>query len=173
MFLSLLKWIDKKFEEAVMAVFLLIMVLASGAQVFMRYVMRSSLSWSEELTRYLFVWTAFMSIGYCYRKGSSLRIDALINILPSKIRKALEIIVSLITLALFILLVTVSKNTMMSRATQMQVSPAMQMPVSWLYASTVVGFTIGIIRVIQHTARQVKELFAQTDEKPGEDEPCQ
>jgi TRAP-type C4-dicarboxylate transport system permease small subunit len=173
MFLSLLKWINEKFEEAVMAAFLLIMVLASGAQVFMRYVMRNSLSWSEELTRYLFVWTAFMAIGYCYRKGSSLRIDALVNILPSKTRKIFEIIVSLITLALFILLVMASKNTMMSRATQMQVSPAMHMPMSWLYASTVVGFTIGIIRVIQCTTRQVKELFARTDEKSGDDEPCQ
>jgi TRAP-type C4-dicarboxylate transport system permease small subunit len=143
------------------------MVFASGAQVFMRYVMRSSLSWSEELTRYLFVWTAFIAIGYCYRKGSSLRIDALINILPSKIRKTLEVLVSLLTLALFILLLAASKNTMMSRATQIQISPAMHMPMSWLYASTVVGFAIGIIRVIQCTAAQVKELFAQTDEKSG------
>jgi TRAP-type C4-dicarboxylate transport system permease small subunit len=167
--LSVLKWIDKNLEEAVMAVLLFIMVLSSGAQVFMRYVVRSSLSWSEELTRYLFVWTGFMAIGYCYRRWSSLKIDALVSILPKKARMALDILVNISTIVLFVFVLIASRRIMLSRATQMQVSPAMQIPMSWLYAAPVVGFAIAIIRVVQCVIVQLRELLCgPKDDKKGE-----
>ena len=44
------------------------MTLIMGVQVFSRYVLGASLSWYEELTRYLFVWAGFLSVGYCTKK---------------------------------------------------------------------------------------------------------
>ena len=46
-------WLDEYLEEFLMVVFLIAMTLIMGIQVFSRYILGVSLSWSEEITRYL------------------------------------------------------------------------------------------------------------------------
>ena len=57
-----LHWLDENLEEFILVVFLIAMTLIMGIQVFCRYVLGMSLSWSEELTRYLFIWSGFLSV---------------------------------------------------------------------------------------------------------------
>ena len=48
-----LHWLDENLEEFILVIFLIAMTLIMGIQVLCRYVLGMSLSWSEELTRYL------------------------------------------------------------------------------------------------------------------------
>ena len=43
-------WLDEYLEEFLMVVFLIAMTLIMGIQVFSRYILGVSLSWSEEIT---------------------------------------------------------------------------------------------------------------------------
>lgn len=52
---KILHWLDENLEEFILVIFLIAMTLIMGIQVFCRYVLGMSLSWSEELTRYLFI----------------------------------------------------------------------------------------------------------------------
>ena len=54
----MLKWLDENLEEFLMVALLIAMTVIMGIQVFARYALGASLSWSEELTRYLFIWSA-------------------------------------------------------------------------------------------------------------------
>ena len=65
---KILHWLDDKLEEFVIVMCLIAMTLIMGIQVFCRYVLGMSLSWSEELTRYLFIWSGFLSVSYCSKK---------------------------------------------------------------------------------------------------------
>ena len=53
---KILHWLDENLEEFILVIFLIAMTLIMGIQIFCRYVLGMSLSWSEELTRYLFIW---------------------------------------------------------------------------------------------------------------------
>ena len=53
---KILHWLDENLEEFLLVFFLITMTLIMGIQVFCRYVLGQSLSWSEEITRYLFIW---------------------------------------------------------------------------------------------------------------------
>lgn len=55
-------WLNDSLEEFLMVASLILMTLIMGIQVFSRYVLGASLSWSEELTRYIFVWAGFLSV---------------------------------------------------------------------------------------------------------------
>ena len=57
-------WLNDSLEEFLMVASLLLMTLIMGIQVFSRYVLGASLSWSEELTRYIFVWAGFLSVSF-------------------------------------------------------------------------------------------------------------
>ena len=57
-------WLNDSLEEFLMVASLILMTLIMGIQVFSRYVLGASLSWSEELTRYIFVWAGFLSVSF-------------------------------------------------------------------------------------------------------------
>ena len=42
------------------------------------------LSWSEELTRYLFIWCGFLSVSYCSKKCLSIKIEQFVAIFPRR-----------------------------------------------------------------------------------------
>ena len=67
-------WLNESLEEFLMAASLILMTVIMGIQVFSRYVLGASLSWSEEVTRYLFVWAGFISVSYCTKKCISIKI---------------------------------------------------------------------------------------------------
>ena len=69
---KVLHWIDEYLEETLLVAALAAMAVIMGIQVFSRYVLGASLSWSEELTRYIFIWAGFLSVSslwHCFQSG--------------------------------------------------------------------------------------------------------
>ena len=79
----MLKWLDENLEEFLMVALLIAMTVIMGIQVFARYALGASLSWSEELTRYLFIWSGFISVSYCTKKCISIKIEQFVAIVQS------------------------------------------------------------------------------------------
>ena len=66
---------------------LLVMLMATlltvmTAQVIMRYGFNSSLLWSEELCRYLLIWSSFLAMIFAYERGEIAALSILANALP-------------------------------------------------------------------------------------------
>ena len=89
-------WLDNYLEEFFMVISLILMTVIMGIQVFSRYVLGSAPSWSEEITRYLFVWSGFLSVSYCTKKCISIKIEQFVSIFPRR-GKALFKLVSFLT----------------------------------------------------------------------------
>lgn len=62
--MKILKWLDNYLELTVSVFLMSLMTVLIFLQVIMRYVMHNSLSWSEELARYTFVWLIYIAISY-------------------------------------------------------------------------------------------------------------
>ena len=81
---KILHWLDENLEEFLLVLFLILMTLIMGVQVLYRYILGASLSWSEELTRYLFVWSGFLSVSYCSKKCLSIKIEQFVAVFPRR-----------------------------------------------------------------------------------------
>lgn len=77
-------------------------VAVTFLQVVFRYGLDSSLSWSEEFSRYAFIWAIFLGAGPVARRGQHMAVDALKSVLPRRPRHALEIFVALAGIAFFL-----------------------------------------------------------------------
>ena len=88
---KVLQWIDKNMELAFSSVCLVLMVLSVTIQVLSRYVLHSSIPWTEEATRFLFIWMVFPAIGICAKEGKHIRITLLPSALPPKAAKVVDI----------------------------------------------------------------------------------
>lgn len=79
-----MKFLNEHLEACFIVPLMFLMSIIIFVQVVMRYVFHSSLTWSEEMARYLFVWLVYFSVAYTAKKEAHIRIDAAINIYPKK-----------------------------------------------------------------------------------------
>lgn len=144
-----LKWLDEDFEETILMIFLIAISVVMMAQVIMRYFFRQSLPWPEEFCRFCFVYSGFISMGYCVRKGKMLKVDILVGFFPKPLQRALDLISRVITLLFFAYLSYYAYlSTMNSMAGGMK-STAMELPMWIIYASVLIGSALGFIRQIE------------------------
>lgn len=85
--------------EVVSIFLLLTLVGLVSAQVFMRYIMHSPLTWSEEAARITFVWLTFIGAGLAFQRRENLRIQILPDALPLKPRLWLRLAMYLVEVA--------------------------------------------------------------------------
>ena len=79
------------------------MVILTAAQIVCR-TWFTALSWSDEVTRYLLVWSTFLGATCVYRHGGNISITFIQEAFPAKISKVLRIAVHAVCFALFAVL---------------------------------------------------------------------
>ena len=107
-------------------------------QVFTRYVLAYPWGWPEELARILFVWVALLGAALAFRRAGHFSIDALSGALPVPLRRRLAVAMRLSLLA-FLLLVAYLGLQATLRVRE-QLTTAMEISISWGYASVPVSF---------------------------------
>lgn len=155
------------FDKAVYAVIFLCIagfVALSFAQVFCRFILNDSLVWSEELCRYLFVWMVFLGagVGVLYRKH--ITIDIVPNLVTGPARKYYLLALDLLVIAFTVYLIRY--GYVFAEKAMRQRSPAMQIPLGYVYAGILVGGAVMLINAF-------RAMFAAFFEVPAaESEPA-
>jgi TRAP-type C4-dicarboxylate transport system permease small subunit len=142
-----------KFEEYALVLSLIITVIVIFIQVIARYVFNSSLSWSEEFSRYLFIWQTWLGSSVALRDKKHIRLEILDNKFGPKGFNMMMIMADVLWLAFDIFLITsgvelVSKQWM--RGTR---SSGIGIPLAFVYASLpfsslVIAFRL-VVEIIQ------------------------
>lgn len=115
---KILHWLDENLEEFLLVLFLILMTLIMGVQVLSRYILGASLSWSEELTRYLFVWSGFLSVSYCSKKCLSIKIEQFVAVFPRRGRAIFKVVNHTFELIFFVYMIPFAWSYMMSAVSQ-------------------------------------------------------
>lgn len=153
----MIKKLDEHFEEAIMIILLAGILVVMFSHVLMRVLFNAPLSFAEEACRYMFVWTAFMSVGYAFKKGTVLVVDALYVKFSPSVKKVMDLVSFVLTLTLFFYLAYRSAFVLMDITKSGQVSPALGIPMQFVYLAAPVGFSLGIFRYVQTLYKKKKE----------------
>ena len=117
------------------------------AAVICRYVFNSSLTWSEELTRYMFIWVVFLGAAIGVRERTHIAVDIFADRLGPRGDTALTWIERLATLA-FAGFVAVPGWTFSSSEWAI-VRAAMEIPMGFVYAAPVIGCLLMALYVLR------------------------
>lgn len=153
---KLLKFLDEHGEETMLILLECAIVLVMLYQIIRRYVFNSSLSWSEEFCRYCFIWFMFIGYSYSIRERIDLRMDAIVNLLPVKVRRLVNRIGLIICFALTVLVFVNSFGVLNMVINTGEKSTSMQLPMSVVYVSMTIGFGLAIVRYIQRFIEEFK-----------------
>ncbi|ENH96140.1 C4-dicarboxylate transport system small permease [Gracilibacillus halophilus YIM-C55.5] len=129
-----------------MVVMMIVLVTILFAQVVMRNMMTFTFTWTEELARYLFIWTTFIGVSYAVKKNKHIKIDSLALLFKKNGNFVMRTISNLLFLAFAILVVYYGLNTVFGIT---RTTPGLGISYGWVYASTLVGFFLTVIRLIQ------------------------
>ena len=131
-----LQWLDKNLEEVLLVIALAAMAVIMGIQVIARYIFGASLSWSEELTRYIFIWAGFLSVSYCTKKCISIKIEQFVAMFPKRGKAIFKGVNHTFELILFLNLIPFAWKNLLSAIANGQTSPAMGIPMNYVQAKT-------------------------------------
>ena len=133
----------QQFNTLLVSVVLLLMVGVVFLQTFCRFVIFQSLSWSEELSRYLFVVIIVLGMNLANSKYLFVRIEIIDNYLKGKAKMVMNVVRQLIMM--FTNMIFVYSAYKLIIVGGYQTSPAMGMPMSILYALIFVGYILNVV----------------------------
>ncbi|MEH6726973.1 MAG: TRAP transporter small permease [Hyphomicrobiales bacterium] len=140
--------------EGVFGIFCISLILVTmSLGVLFRYVFNDSLSWTEEFSRYGLIYATFIGSAYACRRGSHIRVSFIDEILPPKLRHWLGIFQDLVTLGLVCYLAVLAVQ--ISGILHATRSAAMLIPMSFIYAAVIAGFTLSAFRLVIRLYRKL------------------
>ncbi|SES06515.1 TRAP transporter small permease [Salipaludibacillus aurantiacus] len=161
--MRVIKWLDEHTEEVLLVVFTSIMVFIIALQVFMRFVIGSSLAWSEELARFSFIWLVYIGISYGVKKQRHIKVDVVLIALKGKAKIILNMISNVIFLGFAVVIIYFGQEIALRILELGQRSPGLRIPMGLVYLATPVGMGLTIIRLIQQLIQQGRALSGKAD----------
>mgnify|MGYP001624035145 FL=1 len=150
---KLKQMIDKAVEWFSIAL-VIVMVLLVLWQVIARYLLNSPSSFSEALTRYLFVWLVLITSTYAFGSREHMYISALNDRLRGKIRTVVNILIEVLTI-LFAACVMVFGGSIITRMQMVSLDSSLHIPMGVVYAVIPV---CGVITVFYCICNILEEL---------------
>ena len=124
-------------------------VILLFVQVIMRTVFSNSLAWSEECSRFAFVWFSFLGASYAARLGAHNRVVFQFKFFPAVVGISLQIFADMIWIFFNSVMTVKSIETIQGMIRYPFHSPAMDVPMHYIYMLFPVTFTLMSIRIIQ------------------------
>lgn len=147
--MKVLKFLDQYLEVILISILFSVMIISTFSQVILRAIFNSSLSWSEELTRYCFIVMVFIGISYAVKVNKHIKIDLIYSIINDKKKKILGIF-SMIVFILFSLYLVYHGAIVTQKMFSLgQISPALHIPSGLLYSVIPIGLSLTTIRLFQ------------------------
>ncbi len=135
------------FLEHVMGVILFGMLFVIFLQVFFRYVLNSSLSWTEEIARYLQVYLTFIGAALALKKHVHISLgDAMSKRLPISMRIVISILIN-VSIGVF-LFVVLFHGYQILKVVQYQSSASLGIPMAYVYAVIPISAALSIVFVL-------------------------
>lgn len=140
-----IKGIYNKIIDYTAVALFIILTYVSFHQVITRFLF-SPPAWTEELSRYLFIWVTFIGVAIAFRTHAHLGVDYFVNLVSKSANKFIYHITNIILIA--VLAVIAYKGYEMSQQVQNQLSPVLRISMMYAYMAIPVGLTLSLIEVI-------------------------
>ena len=132
------------------------MVISILLAIISRFIIKIPIPWTEELSRYLMIWMAFIAGGLGLKRGVHVGINFVVQRIPEKASKWVRLITNIALLIFFLVLIIEGFHLTILVAGQM--SPVLRVSMAWVYSSLPVGATLFTFFVIQSVVEDLRGL---------------
>jgi TRAP-type C4-dicarboxylate transport system permease small subunit len=141
-------------EQVMVVVFLSAMIVVAFSQIALRNFWSTGFPWADALVRYSVLWVGFIGASMAAREGKHIKIDALSQWLPAKHRKLLQVLISVCTALVCVILTLAAFNFVRFEA-RMGSRTFFNLPIWILQLILPLSFALMALR---YTSRSVRAL---------------
>lgn len=157
-------------EEYLLVTSLAANVILVFMQVIMRTVFKNSLTWSEELSRYIFIWQIWLGASTALKYNEHIRVTLIFSFLKNKrIQAAISLIADLIWFLFCAYMVVNGKDLLVSMASRNAVSSGLRLPLTYVYVVFPLASFLVCLRLLGVLKRDLWKLLGRaSDDDAGE-----
>jgi len=137
-----------KFEEYLLVYSLVLTVIIVFVQVIMRYIFNHSLSWSEELTRYIFIYQVWLGGSLGVKESKHIRVEIIYDIFKGRGRYLVDLVAMAIFLAFCVFLTINSAGLVQLLFQRHSLSTGLRLPLGYAYAAVPIGCGMMALRLL-------------------------
>ncbi|HKK83814.1 MAG TPA: TRAP transporter small permease [Atribacterota bacterium] len=145
------------FIKALTGIMLIIMTIVVTIQIIFR-IFFSALSYTEEMSRYLLVWSSLFAASVAYKQGSHIAVTFLVEQFKGKLRTMMAIIINLLSIIFFIIAIHYGSQLISMQV--FQTSPALLIPMRYIYLCIPISFSVmlfhGLVMIWGESIRLLK-----------------
>ncbi|MDT8901657.1 TRAP transporter small permease [Anaeroselena agilis] len=136
-------------EDWFLAITLGAMLLLNFGNVLSRYFLNLSMSFTEEITTNLFVWSCFFGAAAAAKRGAHLGLSLFTDMLSAKWQRVCALFVTLLALIMFAVIIWTSIGMVQSQIASKQTTPALGIPEWTMGIAVPVGAAFCFVRFAQ------------------------
>lgn len=149
----------KNLEEYICCALLGVIMTLLMMQVCYRYFGGKSIAWSEEVSRFLFLYLVYFAASLAASKNLHIRVTAQLKLLPKLGQMLLLLTTDIIWLVFCIIVVDVGTDFIISMSDRPMVSGALMLDMRYVYAAVPIAFTLQAVRLVERWWR----IFTKRD----------
>lgn len=115
-------------------------------QIFMRYVVRQSTSWSEPILQMAIIYMVYLGAAVTFRRGAFVAIDMLRETVRGSLKRTVDLFVFLACLVLVLHMVWYGWQ--MTMRAQFNINPTLGISMSWAFLAIPLGGCFALVAVI-------------------------
>lgn len=146
----------ERIQDWIAFVFISVMTVGVSLQVFVRYVLQMPMFlWSEELTRFVLIWTVFLGIGVGVKNDGHFCMDVLPPLLGRRWGLAVRLFNDLCMGTILVLLILAGLR--FSYFGTFEHSPNMEVPMLLVVASIPLGGILALLYLVERISRRLRD----------------
>ena len=154
-------------EKRLIQVLFFSMTLVVLAAIFNRLTFNRQMAWSDEFSRYSFIWMTFIAAAYAVGKKAHIGVTAVLDRLPLKANHGMQLVLYILGLAFSVIIFWYTIQIMKTQVAYGQLSPSMRLPMQYAYLGMAVGSGFMILHFILQILSNVTE---RPQDQPAKEE---
>lgn len=138
-------------------------IVLNFANVIGRYVFLRPIIWAEEVMVYAMIWMIFLGAGLASWEQTHLRMEAIHESLPPRLKRALNTLIALVSIVVGVYVIFLSTEVLNRMLTASQKSVAAGIPMVIPFAAVPIGFAViivaSLIRLVRPGETSKEELI--------------
>jgi TRAP-type C4-dicarboxylate transport system permease small subunit len=154
-----LKYLSDKADNIakfIVIISMLGMSIVIFCQIFCRYVLNYSLFWSEEVARFLMIWSIFMGASVALKRGELAAVSFMINSFREKTRKIILIAGNCAVISFFLIIIIYGYKFVMQSLSYL--APTLPVPMAVQYSSVLLSTVIMFLHILYFTFEHILSL---------------
>lgn len=135
-------------EDAFVGITLIVVTFVLFLNIILRYFFSANTTWAEEFIRYAIIWITFIGSAICFRKGKHVGVELLVDALPPKLSKGLQVIINILSIIFMVLLAKYGIDLVIFSMQTGQVAASLPIKTYWVYLAIPTGAILSLLHLI-------------------------